>query len=345
MPYSVGGVTLTPEKGDTSAALKAVGDAYSTINDSYDKIAKLPFMAKNMIQDDADARYTAALNKYSNDPTGLANALANGEIDTSNVRAETLGKTQDTLGQIQKTGSLNYLQGRLENYYNYLDNPENARALEAAQQAAYHGDIQGVNNYISNFNGPAELLAERLSKFNPQKASNELEELAIARYNAATGRMEHGLAQQKYNAELLGIAAANKYNRARVISGANFSPKIHAALDEAIQNGEQFFDAVVEQTKIVNGKQIKTQKTVRIPLDGILEGFSASPKGYQYFHENSSYNALKSPTSLETPTNTVVTEATNTSDKSKTSEEKGDGDDKGDDSASRGERALLNMHS
>ena len=170
MPYSTGSVNLEDRQGDYSAALNGVNKAYENLGNSYNDLWKLPAMAKTMVQDDADARYTAALNKYSNDPTGLAKALQNGEIDTSNVRAETLGKTQDTLSNIQKTYSTGYLQNRLQNYYNYLDNPENAKALEAAQQAAYHGDTKTVNDYIANFNGPAELLAERISKFNPQSA-------------------------------------------------------------------------------------------------------------------------------------------------------------------------------
>ena len=168
MPYSTGSVSLEDRQGDYSAALNGINKAYENLGNSYNDLGKPLAMAKTMVQDNADARYVAALNKYANDPTGLAKALQNGEIDTSNVRAETLGKTQDTLSNIQKTYTTGYLQNRLQNYYNYLDNPENAKALEAAQQAAYHGDAKTVNDYISNFSGPAELLAERISKLNPQ---------------------------------------------------------------------------------------------------------------------------------------------------------------------------------
>ena len=170
MSYSIGGPNLTPVEDKSASYLSALSDATQNMNSNLKDLAKLPGDYLNYMQDNADARYVAALNKYSNDPTGLAKALQNGEIDTSNVRAETLGKTQDTLSNIQKTYSVGYLQNRLQNYYNYLDNPENAKALEAAQQAAYHGDTKTVNDYIANFNGPAELLAERISKFNPQSA-------------------------------------------------------------------------------------------------------------------------------------------------------------------------------
>ena len=170
MSYSIGGPNLTPVEDKSASYLSALSDATQNMNSNLKDLAKLPGDYLNYMQDNADARYVAALNKYSNDPTGLAKALQNGEIDTSNVRAETLGKTQDTLSNIQKTYSTGYLQNRLQNYYNYLDNPENAKALEAAQQAAYHGDTKTVNDYIANFNGPAELLAERISKFNPQSA-------------------------------------------------------------------------------------------------------------------------------------------------------------------------------
>ena len=168
MGYSIGNPTDNSGNVDYSAALNGVNDAYKDLKNPFEGLSSALGSLKNTIQDNADARYVAALNKYANDPTGLAKALQNGEIDTSNVRAETLGKTQDTLSNIQKTYTTGYLQNRLQNYYDYLDNPENAKALEAAQQAAYHGDAKTVNDYISNFSGPAELLAERISKFNPQ---------------------------------------------------------------------------------------------------------------------------------------------------------------------------------
>ena len=141
MPYSIGNSQLQVVKGDTNQALQAIGQAYGAVNDSYDKLARLPGMAKAMVQDDADARYTAALNKYSNDPNGLAQALANGEIDTSNVRAETLAKTQNIAKDIGTNHSFNYIFDRTKARNDFHD--KNSALYLKAAEAAHNGDKAG----------------------------------------------------------------------------------------------------------------------------------------------------------------------------------------------------------
>lgn len=295
MSFSVGGRELPVYQGDTNQALQAIGQAYGAVNDSYDKLARLPGMAKNMVQDDADARYTAALNKYSNDPNGLAQALANGEIDTSNVRAETLGKTQDTLSNIQKTYSTGYLQGRLENYYNYLDNPENARALEKAQQAAFHGDIKGVNDYIANFNGPAELLESRISKWNPQDAQNKLTELDIAKSNVGVQGANVRLQAQKYQAELDSIGAMHDYSQIAQRLGADKNPAMYAKINKAIDLGIP----------------IRLKDGTLIPTKGIKPRLLGSMKGFEFWDTRGGYSAYKTTTPIGPSTGTNLGDTDN----------------------------------
>ena len=292
MSYSIGGRELPVIQGDTNQALQAIGQAYGAVNDSYDKLARLPGMAKAMVQDDADARYTAALNKYSNDPNGLAQALANGEIDTSNVRAETLGKTQDTLSNIQKTYSTKYLQNRLENYYNYLDNPENARALEKAQQAAFHGDIKGVNNYIASFNGPAELLESRISKFNPEDTQLKQAELDVARANVGNQGANVRLQAQKYQAELDSIGAMHDYSQIAQRLGADKDPAMYAKINRAIDLGIPI--------KLADGTSISTA--------GIKQRLLGSIKGYEFWDTRGGYSSYKTttPSGANTGTNLGV---------------------------------------
>lgn len=276
MPYSIAGPSIQVMKGDTNEALQSVMTAYGHMNDAYDKLAKLPGMAKTMVQDDADARYTAALNRYANDPNGLAQALANNQIDTSNVRAETLGKTQDTLSNIQKTYSTGYLQNRLENYNSYLDNPENAKALELAQQAAYHGDAKTVNDFIANYHGPAELLAERISKFNPQTAQDEQERLDISRAGIGAQWANVGIQQRKYADELASIRGRQNYAQLAQLLGANQNPNMYAKLNEAITTG-----APIE----INGKWY--------PTTGIRDDLLRNQAGWDFWKDSGGYGYLK----------------------------------------------------
>ena len=155
MSYSIGGQNLSPVEDRSASYLGALNDATQNMNNSLKDLAKLPGDYLNYMQDNADARYVAALNKYSNDPTGLAKALQNGEIDTSNVRAETLGKTQDTLSNIQKTYGLNYLQGRTEADMNFMD--KNGDKYMLAKKFADSGDLKGLANVLGGLeNAPWE---------------------------------------------------------------------------------------------------------------------------------------------------------------------------------------------
>lgn len=134
MAYSIGNRELPVLQDNTSSTIGAIGDAFKAINGSFDKLANLPWLARGMVQENANARYSAALNKYSNDPDGLAKALANGNIDTSNVTANTLNQTQDRLKDIGNNYSRSYLQGRTETANNYLDKNGN-QYLEAVNEA------------------------------------------------------------------------------------------------------------------------------------------------------------------------------------------------------------------
>lgn len=176
MPYSIGNSQLQVVKGDTNQALQAIGQAYGAVNDSYDKLARLPGMAKAMVQDDADARYTAALNKYSNDPNGLAQALANGEIDTSNVRAETLGKTQDTLSNIQRSHTLGYFQDRTETANKYWDQ-HGDQYLQAVAEAQ-GGHPEKLNALRAQLGPVPWEIASEYAKLNGQEEKDKQTSLA-----------------------------------------------------------------------------------------------------------------------------------------------------------------------
>lgn len=202
MPYSIGNSQLQVVKGDTNQALQAIGQAYGAVNDSYDKLARLPGMAKAMVQDDADARYTAALNKYSNDPNGLAQALANGEIDTSNVRAETLGKTQDTLSKIQNTYGLNYLQGQAEEENNWL--AQNGNTYLNAKNLTDAGKDKELFALREGFKGPASIV-RLLANLNPETQKNAERQLAqgSAQIALARAKYDRGVFGQKGLAQIL----------------------------------------------------------------------------------------------------------------------------------------------
>ena len=214
MPYSIGNSQLQVVKGDTNQALQAIGQAYGAVNDSYDKLARLPGMAKAMVQDDADARYTAALNKYSNDPNGLAQALANGEIDTSNVRAETLGKTQDTLSNIQKTDSLMYLTDRTKGFNDYFDK-FSAQYQDMANDAKNGKDITAKLAELAKY-APAEA-QDMLSQWDSNKQKNIEKQLGIS-----GGTLS--LALRKYLDEKRSIDDAVNLLKWQYTKGLNASP-------------------------------------------------------------------------------------------------------------------------
>lgn len=134
MSYSVGGRDLPLINDNSISALDAVSKAYDSMNNAMEKLANLPFIGKKLIQDNADARYSAALNKFSNDPEGLANALNNGDIDTTDVTADTLNQTQERLSAIGNNYSRNYIQNRIANANDYFDK-NSAKYQEAVNEA------------------------------------------------------------------------------------------------------------------------------------------------------------------------------------------------------------------
>lgn len=198
MGYSIGNPTDNSGNVDYSAALNGVNDAYKDLKNPFEGLSSALGSLKNTIQDNADARYVAALNKYANDPTGLAKALQNGEIDTSNVRAETLGKTQDTLSNIQKTNSLQYLQNRTEGFNNYFDKYSQAYQ-DMANDAKNGKDITAKLNKLAE-NAPAEA-ADMLSQWDSNKQRNTERQLGIS-----AGQLN--LALRKYVDEQQSVADA-----------------------------------------------------------------------------------------------------------------------------------------
>lgn len=173
MPYSIGNSQLPVLQDNTSSTIGAMGDAFKAMNNSFDKIANLPWLARGLVQENADARYSAALNKYSNNPEGLAKALANGDIDTSNVTASTLNQTQDRLKDIGNNYSRSYIQNRTETANNYLDKNGNQYLKAVNEAQAGHpeklaqirmnlGDVPWeVRELYAGLNGQAEKDAQR----------------------------------------------------------------------------------------------------------------------------------------------------------------------------------------
>lgn len=280
MPYSVGGSTLSPVEDKSASYLSALSDATQNMNNSLKDLAKLPGDYLNYMQDDADARYVAALNKYSNDPTGLANALQNGEIDTSNVRAETLGKTQDTLSNIHQNYNVGYLQNRVQNYNDFLDNPANMAVIDAGQQAAYHGDIKGVNSaleQLQKMGAPSELFREYTSKWNAQPELDKQEDLAISKSGVGAQWATHNLAAQKYNNGLKSLWAMHAYSQLQQKLGTDKHPALLAKLNDAVSRGIPI--------KLKGGSTLST--------DGIAQGLSLTEEGSKFWDERGGYNLYK----------------------------------------------------
>lgn len=258
MAYSIGNKELPVLQDNTSSTIGAIGDAFKAINGSFDKLANLPWLARNLVQENADARYSAALNKYSNDPDGLAKALANGNIDTSNVTANTLNQTQNRLKDIGNNYSRSYLQGRTENLNKYLEGQGGKDYLTAvglAQQG------KNIDNFRNNANAPAEAIS-LWDKLDPVTQQN------IARQQALAGA---GLsfAQQKYNDELAGMSSLFDIARIRAMFGQVDDP--------------------IEQQDLVNqflsGKIVAPDGTV-YDLSGRFKNISKSPKAIEAFNSS-----------------------------------------------------------
>lgn len=258
MAYSIGNRELPVLQDNTSSTIGAMGDAFKAINSSFDKLANLPWLARGLVQENADARYSAALNKYSNDPDGLAKALANGNIDTSNVTANTLNQTQDRLKDIGNNYSRSYLQGRTENLNKYLEG-QGGKDYLTAEGLAQQG--KNIDNLRNNANAPAEAIS-LWANLDPVKQQN------IARQQALAGA---GLAfaQQKYNDELAGMSSLFDIARIRAMFGQVDDP--------------------IEQQDLVNqflsGKIVAPDGTV-YDLSGRFKNISKSPKAIEAFNSS-----------------------------------------------------------
>lgn len=270
MAYSIGNKELPVLQDNTSSTIGAIGDAFKAINGSFDKLANLPWLARGLVQENADARYSAALNKYSNDPDGLAKALANGNIDTSNVTANTLNQTQDRLKDIGNNYSRSYLQGRTENLNKYLEGQGGKDYLTAVGLAQQGKNIDNLRN---NANAPAEAIS-LWDKLDPVTQQN------IARQQALAGA---GLAYQRNKdaIALRGRQSLFKFNS--LVSPFNQDPGSYAkVLSNALRTGH--ID--------VGGQDMD--------ISGILSNIVADPYSYKEFLEQA--NFYNPATKAATPT-------------------------------------------
>ncbi len=211
MPYSIGDNQLQVIRGDTNAALSAMGPAYNMMSKGLDKMAATPFLGSELMQDNADARYNAALNRYSNDPEGLARALQNGEIDTTNVRANTLGQTQSKLKDISASKATNYLQNRIEKTNDWQAG--NQDLISRYQTAVQTGDKASAASILAEAQKRG-ITAEAFDRWfvgNPYDQINkdtgfDLQRRQIAQQGAGLALQkqmyENALAKAQYEAEL-----------------------------------------------------------------------------------------------------------------------------------------------
>ena len=227
MGYSVGGNTIPLVQDNSISALDAVNKAYDSMNSGMEKLANIPFIGRKMVQDNADARYSAALNKFSNDPEGLARALANGDISTTDVTADTLNKTQNRLSDIGQNYSRAYLQNQAEELNNYLAGQGGKDLRTAAGLSQQGKDISALRNanYV-----PAGALPYWL-ELNPQ-----------AQRNIDTGNniAARGLAfsEQQYANRMKATAAAMQFYRMLHSYGNVEEPNQRQALIQDLYMGK-----------------------------------------------------------------------------------------------------------
>lgn len=202
MPYSIGNNQLQVIHGDTNGALSAMGNAYGLMQNGLNKMADAPETALGYVQDNADARYNEALNRFSNDPEGLAKALQNGSINTANVRASTLGQTQEKLRDLATNRYLNYTYDQTKKSNDWFNANQDliGRFVSASQQgdtataqkiraeAAANGiDTENFNKYLM---------------LNPLEQKNKETEFALDRQRIAAANSGNALQWAKYNDEL-----------------------------------------------------------------------------------------------------------------------------------------------
>ena len=195
MGYSVGGNTIPLVQDNSISALNAVNKAYDSMNSGMEKLANIPFIGRKMVQDNADARYSAALNKFSNDPEGLARALANGDISTTDVTADTLNQTQNRLSDIGKNYTRAYLQNRQEIANNYFD--KNGALYQEAVNEAQAGHPEKLAQLRTNLGEVPWEVGYEFAKLNGQtekdnQRSMDIQGGALALQRQALADMREG---------------------------------------------------------------------------------------------------------------------------------------------------------
>ena len=193
MPYSIGNNQLPILQDNSASALNNLGDAFRMMQGGVDRLAQAPLTLKNTIQDNADEAYNAALNRYSNDPEGLAKALQNGEIDTTNVRADTLAQTQGRLKDISNSKAINYLQGRTEKANQFWDT-NGTDYMQAVNDAQNGKDIGAIRAKLIASGAPAEALPV-LAQLDAVDQQNWLKDYALKKQQV--GAMGAALNYQK----------------------------------------------------------------------------------------------------------------------------------------------------
>ena len=255
MPYSIGGNQLQVINGDVNGALSAMGDAYKQMGNGLEGLAKVPYQLKSDLQDNADARYSAALNRYSNDPEGLARALQNGEIDTSMVRANTLNQTQERLKDISVNKTLNYelgqkiksndwfnanqaLVGRMQDAVHRGDKAEAARIMEEASKAGID-----TTNFSTYFMG------------NPMDQLNKEEDFAIRRQTNAVSAMMPKLYAQKYADEQALKKARVNFINELAVAGYGANSQLRTSPAEFLTNVMRNPNAYKNSTELIKAAQ------------------------------------------------------------------------------------------
>lgn len=203
MPYSIGHSPLEVIRGDTNGAIGALGNAYQMMSKGMDKISETPNNAYNWLQDTADARYNEALNRYANDPEGLATALQNGSINTANVRASTLGQTQDKLKDIAMNRYLNYSYNQTKQSDDWFKANQDliGRFVSASQQ----GDTATAEKIRAEAaaNGIDTTNFSKYLMLNPLDQKNKETEFALDKQRIAASNSGNALAWAKYNDDKL----------------------------------------------------------------------------------------------------------------------------------------------
>jgi len=192
-------------KPDFGSSLNAMSDAFKNAQQAGNMLVALPIVGREMVQENADARYAADLNRYSNDPQGLANALSQGKIDLSNVSASALNNTQNTLANITKNRVDNYNQNQAELTNDYFKQHQ-ADILEHRRNVA-SGNVKGELDQLTRLGQEGAMPTIGAWKLYEGDASAvDLQKKQIAAQNAATNA-----AMARWQAERLDQAAQTDY--------------------------------------------------------------------------------------------------------------------------------------